>query len=342
MIFGDFAIADAERVILADALGLPGRTLAKGAMISRRDLAGLAAAGITAVTGGRLEPGDFGEDDAAEIVATALTGPHLSRTAAVSGRVDLIAAARGVAVIDRQRVEALNLIDEAVAVATVPPGTIVDRGQPVAAVKVIPLGVDRRVVDAFVTFAGESPPLALVAPFRPLTVSMILSARPGAKRGALDKLAAAARTRVEAVGGRWIDELSCRHDTDGLGGAIESALARGCSLLLIGGSSSTIDRRDAVPQAIERAGGSVERFGFPASPGSLLVVGRIGSVPVIGVPGCVRSPRPNGFDLVLSRMMADLPVGRRDIASMAVGGLLEEWNAAEAPSRLAAVAGARR
>ena len=51
------------------------------------------------------------------------------------------------------------------------------------------------------------------------------------------------------------------------------------------------------------------RFGMPVDPGNLLLLGRLGGKPVLGLPGCARSPKVNGFDWVLQRLIADLPVG---------------------------------
>src|SRR5205814_3315076 len=84
------------------------------------------------------------------------------------------------------------------------------------------------------------------------------------------------------------------------------------------------DRRDVIPAAIERTGGAVEHFGMPVDPGNLLLVGKLGRADVIGLPGCARSPKLNGFDFVLWRLAAGLPVERKEIAAMGVGGLLME------------------
>jgi molybdenum cofactor cytidylyltransferase len=72
------------------------------------------------------------------------------------------------------------------------------------------------------------------------------------------------------------------------------------------------------------AGGRVLRLGMPVDPGNLLVLGEIGGVPVIGAPGCARSPKENGFDWMLNRLLADIPVTSDDIAALGVGGLLTE------------------
>jgi molybdenum cofactor cytidylyltransferase len=75
---------------------------------------------------------------------------------------------------------------------------------------------------------------------------------------------------------------------------------------------------------LERAGGHVAVLGMPVDPGNLLMAGTLDGRTVLGLPGCARSPRLNGFDFVLWRVLAGLPVGRNEIAAMGVGGLLTD------------------
>ena len=63
---------------------------------------------------------------------------------------------------------------------------------------------------------------------------------------------------------------------------------------------------------------------MPVDPGNLLLIGYASGVPVLGAPGCARSPVENGFDWVLMRLLAGLTVTRADITAMGVGGLLME------------------
>src|SRR5262249_51351372 len=95
-------------------------------------------------------------------------------------------------------------------------------------------------------------------------------------------------------------------------------------ILLVAGASAVVDRRDVIPAGIERSGGVVEHFGMPVDPGNLLLLGRLHDKPVLGLPGCARSPKINGFGWGLQRLCADLPVTRRDIMLMGTGGLLME------------------
>jgi molybdenum cofactor cytidylyltransferase len=90
------------------------------------------------------------------------------------------------------------------------------------------------------------------------------------------------------------------------------------------GASAITDRRDVIPAALEAAGGTIEHFGMPVDPGNLMLVGEVDGWTVLGAPGCARSPKENGFDWVLQRVMAGIAVKRADITGLGVGGLLME------------------
>jgi molybdenum cofactor cytidylyltransferase len=114
------------------------------------------------------------------------------------------------------------------------------------------------------------------------------------------------------------------HEQAALARAIGDVLKAGAELVIVFGASAIADRRDVIPAAVEAVGGEIEHFGMPVDPGNLMLIGRLRGQAVIGAPGCARSPKENGFDWVLMRMLAGLPVTRSDITGMGVGGLLME------------------
>ena len=105
---------------------------------------------------------------------------------------------------------------------------------------------------------------------------------------------------------------------------MQDALKNQPELIIIFGASAITDRRDVIPAALEKQGGTITQFGMPVDPGNLLLIGKIGAVDILGAPGCARSPAENGFDWVLDRLLADIPVSAHDIRRMGVGGLLME------------------
>lgn len=323
MIFGSFPVDAAQGVILAHSLRLRDRTLKKGRLLADADLAALKAAGVSEVVGARLGEDDVAEDVAAARIAAAVAGPGSVCTAAFTGRCNIVATRRGLAVLDRERLERLNAVDEAVTIATIAPGEVVEERQILATVKIIPFATSRAVVDASLTAAGNAPPLR-VAPFRARRAALILTSLPGTKASVLDHTVEVIRGRMDAMAGTLAVELRCDHDERAIADAVSEALGAGCDLVLISGASATVDRRDVVPAGILRAGGTIEHFGMPVDPGNLLLLARHGDVPVVDLPGCGRSPKLNGLDWVLRRIAADQDVGRAAIMAMGVGGLLKD------------------
>lgn len=324
MKFGEERVDEAEGLILAHSLRLPQALLKKGRVLTAEDVRALKAAGINFITGARLDADDVGEDEAAATIARALTGPGITTNAAFTGRCNLFAAERGLLVYDRDRLDRLNLVDEAVTVATAPAFEVVAPRQMVATVKIIPFGVDRRVLDACAAYASTGGPLVSVRPFRQRAAVLISTTLPGLKDGVMARTAAITRTRVEALGGEVLQELRCPHEVGPIERCLGKALSLGADLILIAGASATVDRRDVVPSAVLRAGGNIDHFGMPVDPGNLLLLARLGGVPVVNLPGCARSAKPNGLDWVLRRIAAGVAIKPADMMRMGAGGLLKE------------------
>jgi len=320
--FGSTPLAEAEGAILAHAHRAGDRVFKKGRVLSSDDVAALDAAGVAEVIAARLEANDVGEDAAADRVAAACLGPGLSATAPFTGRCNLYAERDGVVVVDRDRLDALNLVDEAVTVATLAPFARVAPRQMVATIKVIPFAAPEGVVAQCEALARDGGPLIRVAPFRGRAVALVQTRLPGTKVAMLDKTTEVTRARLEALGCTLADERRCEHSIEALAATLEEL--RDGGLILINGASAIVDRRDVIPAAIEAAGGTVVHYGMPVDPGNLILTGALGDAPVLGLPGCARSPRLNGFDWVLERLVADLEVTPREIMAMGTGGLLKE------------------
>ena len=328
MKFGEIPVGEAEGAILAHSLRFGATALKKGRVLSAADVEALAAAGFEHVVAARLDPGDLREDAAADRVAAAAGGENVTAAAAFTGRANLFAVAKGVLVFDRDRLDRLNLVDEAVTLGTLPPFAVVEPRQMVATVKIIPFAVPAAAVEAAARAAAEGGPLLRVATFRPLSVALIQTRLPGLKESILDKTREVTVQRLAALGSALGAEERCDHAAADLAPRIAAAVASGGDLVLVHGASVIVDRRDVIPAAIEAAGGVVEHFGMPVDPGNMLLLGRLGAATVLGLPGCARSPKENGFDWVLQRLCAGLPLGRREIMQMGAGSLL-----AEIPSR---------
>ena len=338
MRFGDIPLDEAEDAILAHSVRQNGLTLKKGHRLSANDVAALRAAGLRTVVAAVLDDGDVHEDEAASRLAAAVTGDGLSASAAFTGRVNLFAETHGLCVVDRERLDRINRLDEAITIATLDRYAPVGPGQMVATVKIIPFAApeaDLRLCEA-VAAQRDLGPVVRVAPFRGRKTGLIQTRLPGTKPSVLDKTARVTADRLAPLAGTLARERRCEHDVKTLAGEIRAMLSSGIDLVLIAGASAITDRRDVLPAAIEAAGGAIEHFGMPVDPGNLLLLGAVAGSPVLGLPGCARSPKLNGFDWVLQRLAADVPVTRADVMGMGVGGLLTEIPSRPLPRSLAA------
>ncbi len=318
MRFGPVAVAEAEGAILAHSIDVGGVRWRKGRRLSADDVAAMRAGALDEVIVARLDAGDLGEDAAAALIAAALVpdpaaaGLHL--TGASTGRVNIYAEAPGVLVLDAARIEAANRVDPMITIATLAPYARTRARGMVATVKIISYGVAEAAAEAAAELLQDAIRVRPVTVADAVLIQTDIGAGPGKGEDAM-------RGRLEALGIRLAAVETVPHRTAPLAEAIAVAKA---GLVLILTASATQDPDDVAPSAVRAAGGQVTRFGMPVDPGNLLFLGEQGGRPVIGLPGCARSPALNGADWVLERVVCGLEVGDRDIAAMGVGGLLKE------------------
>lgn len=322
MMFGAVRLAEALGAILAHAVVLPGGKLAKGRMLDADDLARLAAAGHAQVIVARPQPGDVTENRAAQQLAAALVadpaGQGLICDAAFTGRVNIRAAVPGVLALDANAIGRLNAVDAMITLATIPPYQRVAAGMMVATVKIISYAVPG---DALARACAAGAVALRVMPPVVDRVDLIVTQTAAQQADPADKGVRAVWARVARLGIAEGQTRIVAHEAGAIAGAI-AACDAGMILVLTG--SATSDIADVMPMGLQAAGGEVVRFGMPVDPGNLLVLGRLGARPVIGLPGCARSPALNGADWVLERLACGIAVTGEDIAAMGVGGLLKE------------------
>jgi molybdenum cofactor cytidylyltransferase len=322
MRFGPVPVAEAEGAILAHSVRVSDGVLKKGHVLGPGDIAALTAAGIGQITVARLAPGDVAENDAALRLARAVVPDPLAAglrlDPAFTGRVNIRATGPGIVALDAGAIAKLNAVDPMITLATVPPWQRVVEGTMVGTVKIISYAVAGAALEAACSAGAGA--LRRVAPVLDRAALIVTEARDGPARRD-EKGIAAVEARLAALGVTLDAVVQVAHEADAVAAAIAGTSAE---LILILTASATSDAQDVAPAGLVAAGGRLIRFGMPVDPGNLLVLGALGERPVIGLPGCARSPALNGADWVLERVICGVEVGAEDIAAMGVGGLLKE------------------
>jgi molybdenum cofactor cytidylyltransferase len=339
MKFGALPPREAEGAIAVHSIRKDGFVLKKGTRIGGKEIAALEAANIPEVVVARLEPGDVGEDVAAAEIAAAVAGEGVIIDRAFTGRANLFAEQAGLLVVDKAGIDALNNVDPSITFATLEAYAPVVAGKMIATVKIIPFAVAAAARDEAVATATAARPLVRVAPFRVRKVGVISTLLPGLADKVIEKTIRVTEERLAPAGATIVAERRVPHVTNALAKALDEVLKAGAEMVVVFGASAIADTRDVIPAAVEEVGGRIEHFGMPVDPGNLMLVAEANGRPVLGAPGCARSPKENGFDWILMRLLAGLPIKRSDITGLGVGGLLMEIVTRPQPRAEAAEAG---
>jgi molybdenum cofactor cytidylyltransferase len=342
MKFGPVPVKEAEGGIAVHSIRKDGLVLKKGTAIGKAEVAALCAAGVKEIVVAQLEPGDVTEDEAAAAIAAAVAGSGTRIDRAFTGRANLFAEAAGVLVVDKDAIDRLNLVDESITFATLAAYKPVVAGEMIATVKIIPFAVKRSARDGALAVARTAAPLIRVVPYRIRKIGVVSTVLPGLAGKVVDKTLKVTEERVAPAGATIIAERRVPHEQAALAKAIDEVFKQGAELVIVFGASAIADRRDVIPAAVEAVGGRIEHFGMPVDPGNLLLVGEVRGHPIVGAPGCARSPKENGFDWVLMRLLAGLEVPREAITGMGVGGLLMEIVTRPQPREEPVAGGARQ
>ena len=324
MKFGEALIADAVGAILAHKLYDDRGKLVfnKGHVLTAADIPILRQHRLDRITVMRLDAADLHEDLAAERIGRAVAGSNVSWRAPGVGRANLTAAKRGVLHVNVPALELLNNIYDGMTIATLRTYTLVNPGEMVALVKVVPFGVPAaRVVDVE-RIAESNAAVLRVLPLQSKQVALIVSGAEATRDRLIRSFYNPVKKRIEGWGSRLLPPTFVRHDENAIADAIQVHAA--ADMIIIASISAIIDREDLVPSALRRAGGSITLHGVPVDPGSLLMMGYLGEAPVVGAPGCIKSPKTNVIDWILPRLLSGERLTRANLVSMGHGGLLKD------------------
>ena len=265
-----------------------------------------------------MEPGDLHEEPAGERVARAAAGSGVSVRDSASGQWAIVSGQRGILKVATPLLAAVNGL-EGVSVYTLFDGQVVDAGEVVARAKVTPLVIPESVVREMEERCRRAGACVAVQGFERVPVAAVAPA----------SLAPRARARFETVLREKLDWFGAslaglaypEAEAATLARAIEESIGAGAGIVVVAGANA-LDPLDPVFTAIERLGGRMVRNGVPAHPGSLLWLARVGSVPVLGMPGCGMFSQATLFDLLLPRLLAGEALGPEGLAAYGHGGLL--------------------
>ena len=325
---------DSIGAVLAQTYNLPGKIISKGTFVTNEIVAYFKTGNVKTILCAVPEEGDIHEDEAAEAISSTIDKNHIYADKASTGRVNFKSQSLCLVRYDRDFIKEVNLVDESIAFSIVEHNQLLAEGDLIATLKIIPFFMQKKYVDRVIKILAKAE-LFKIHSLKKKEVTLIQTCFEWQKKSIFTATSNVTKARLEALGCSLNNEKLINHDYDTLRAIIRSSVKNGPEILLISGASAITDRSDYIPKAILSEGGEIIQYGLAVDPGNLLLIGKVGNTTVIGMPGCARSPKLNGFDWVLQLLMADITINREELADMGAGGLLMEIASRPLPRALA-------
>ncbi len=274
-----------------------------------------------------LEPGDLHEEPAGARLSAAAAGPGVEVKGYAGGQWTLAATRRGLLSVRQEAVEAVNAV-EGMSVFTLYDLQPVEPGEAVAKAKITPLAMPEELVKRAEERAWAAGGLLTVKAFAPRVLGALTRENLEARQR--QRFESSLAEKVDWFGSRLLPVRYAAAAPTSVAAELEALLAEGAEILIAAGAGS-LDPLDPMFVGLRLLGGTMERHGAPAHPGSLLWLARVRGRPVLGMPACGMFSQATTFDLILPRILAGEHVDNGVMATLGHGGLLSRDSAYRFP-----------
>lgn len=296
-----------------------GPAFKKGHILRPEDIPQLRRMGKNHVYIFELNDALYHEDEAAHRIAALLAGNHLEQTSPSEGRINLKALCNGLVRIDREVLYQINSQPDVI-VSTLHNFTPVQTGQVVAGTRIIPLTIEKGKITEVEAILSASGPIVSVFPSKRLKAGIVVTGSEVFSGLIEDRFGPILTDKLEKYGATLQGILYAPDDEAVIASRIRELIADGAEVVLISGGMS-VDPDDVTPKAIAAVADRVITYGAPVLPGAMFMLAYAGKVPLMGIPGCGMYRRITVFDLIFPRILAGIPVERKDIIELGHGGL---------------------
>lgn len=308
--------------VLCCSIFRPGgrKLLGKGHLLSDDDVRLLRTEGMNEVWVTELEEGEVSEDEAVLAVASAMSCGSAEIRVAAGGRANLIASEDCCALVDDELLKQINCTS-GVVIASAANFRYVPAGERLATIKSAPFAISRAQLDTVLQILTDRGPILQARPVRDPQVS-VLYTDPVQGERARNLFEPTVRARLDALRARLGFSMAVLEEEDHVVRALQHLTRAQPTAVLIASTTTPAGPEDAIGRALLRAGAYLERFLAPVDPGTLLMLGYKGNIPILSAPCCFRSIKPNVVDLLLPPMLARYRVSGWEVACLGHGGLL--------------------
>ncbi len=312
---------DITEIVVDDAVGRKIKRVAfqRGHLIAAEDVPRLLDLGKSAVYISDPDDDEMHEDDAALAVAPRAAGPNIEHdTVPREGKINFRAACDGVFRVDPERLYRINRL-EIPTLPTLPTNFPVRQGQQVAGFRIVPLTCDPAIIDQ--VLSELETPLLSVAPYVLKTAAVLVTGSEVYEGRIQDGFQPRLRRTLEPFGVEVTHVEILPDDRRRIRTALQAAV-QGCDIVFVTGGTS-VDPDDVTVAAMQDAGAHFPVRGMPMQPGNNFTIGHVGEVPVCAVPAATLFHRATSLDVLLPRLLAQVPITPEDIHRLGHGGLAQ-------------------
>ena len=309
-----------------------GARFRKGDVIRAEDVPVLLRIGKEHIYVWEDDPNLLHENDAAAVLRDICQSDYMAASEPKEGKIELTATTAGVFEVNEDALNAVNEIED-VMIATIAQHMPVKVGTKLAGMRVIPLVIDKTVMERVRETAGTEP-LLRILPYQKMKVGVVTTGSEVFHGRIKDTFTPVIDAKLRAFGLK-VDEHRLSDDgTEHTRAAITELLDAGMDMVLCTGGMS-VDPDDRTPAAIKATGARIVTYGAPVLPGAMFLLayyekeGR--QVPIMGLPGCVMYSPATIFDIILPRVVAGSAWTRREITRRGIGGLCMECKVCHYP-----------
>lgn len=308
--------------ILSSAVFRPGgrKLLAKGHILREEDVRVLLSEGMKEIWVTVLDENEVSEDEVVCAIAGEMACGSYEAQVVAGGRANLIASEDCCVLVDEDLLRQVNCTSGLV-IASLLNFTFAAAGQRIATIKSAPFAVAQSDFEGCREMLRNHGPILQARPVRGANIGVLYCDPLSADR-AKTLFEPVVRQKLERFGLRSHLNLSVLETEEQVAAGIKRLLLSRPAAILIASTTAPAGPDDAVGRAMERVGCRIERFLAPVEPGNLLLMGYHDGTPVLSVPGCFRSLKPNVVDLLMPPMMSRYQISTWEVACLGHGGLL--------------------
>jgi len=306
---------DITQIILGE---FKGRAFKKGHIIQKEDVEKLLELGKEQIYIWEPKNGEVHEDEAALSIARAVAGKNIEYDVPKEGKSTLKSKERGLLKINSILLYQINSIKD-ISIASLPQNFIVERGQKLAGVRIIPLTTKKEnLIQIEELCQGEDKVFEIIK-YKELKAAIITTGNEIYKKRIQDKFGPVMRKKLEYFKAQYIGQTFCPDNIEEIKKKILHYKHQGADLIILTGGMS-VDPDDLTPGAIRESGAKVVTYGAPVQPGNMFMMAYLGNTVLLGVPACAMYYRTTILDVVLPRIFVGEVLTKEDFIKMGEGG----------------------